>query len=514
MTHSSSKPETLVVSGVVRWLIVASVMLAAVIEVLDITIVNVALTHMMGALGATSDQVTWVLTSYIVSSAIVMPLVGFLVDRVGRKRLLLVSIFGFLVSSMLCGMAGSLTQMVFFRVMQGLFGASLIPLSQYILIDTFSAEERGKALAIWGIGIMVGPILGPTLGGYIIDLWDWRWIFYINIPVCVIAFLLAAQVIQETPIKDRPTDWVGLFWMVLGVGCLQMFLDRGQTEDWFQSNFIIICMLLSSFSLIIFISRGLKRKKNNLINLSLFGDANFTRATIILIVFAMGVFGLIALQPLMMQELMNYSAEKAGLVMAPRGFSSAIAMVVVAKLATKLDPRIFIATGLCILSYTSFLMSGFNLQTSMEVMSWTSLIQGFGVGFFFVPISMVAFSTLAPSLQAEASGLFNFGRSLGVSIGISLVSAYGARLTQANWNYIISRLTPENPYLQNWLNLHGLSLQDPVTLAYFTAQVGRQASMLAFVNVYFIIGVAFIVLLPLVFFLKKPKGVIHVPIGE
>lgn len=511
MEISTNQPRTYE-TGITRWLIVIAVMMVAVIEVLDTTIVNVALSHMMGALGATRDQITWVLTSYIVAAAIVMPLTGFLVDKIGRKKLLLIDIGGFLVSSMLCGISHSLAEIVLFRVLQGAFGASLIPLSQYVLIDTFPKEERGKAMAIWGIGIMTGPVLGPTLGGYITDIWNWRWIFYINLPICIIAFLMTMEVIKETPIRERNVDWVGLFWMVVGVGTLQIFLDRGETDDWFHSNYITALMITSAITLTIFVVRGLQRN-NNIINLHLFRNSNFRRCSLILVLFAMGVFSVLALQPIMMQQLMGYSASEAGLVMAPRGLSSALSMMIVGRFITVIDPRWFLIVGLVILEVTTYWMTSFNLDTSFHLMAKVSFFQGFGVGLFFVPLATIVFNTLDPSQEAEASGIFNFSRNLGTSMGISLVSTFLSRQSQLSWSHLSDRLTATNANLQNWLQTQHLTLSDPKALAYFNMQLAKQSSMVAFVNTFKFVEICFLIALPLIFLLKKPP-VIHSAVIE
>lgn len=502
--EANAQSANLVVTGITRWFIAAAVMLVAIIEVLDMTIVNVALSHMMGALGATRDQVTWVLTSYIVASAIVMPLTGLLVGQLGRKKLLLIDIAGFLAASAFCGISTSLGQMVIFRILQGVFGASLIPLSQYVLLDTFTKNERGKAMAVWGMGIMVGPILGPTLGGYIIDVLDWRWIFYLNIPICALAFLMTLRFIKETPLVKRNIDWVGLILMTIGVGSLQIFLDRGQTDDWFESKYIIVLMVVSLITLTVFIVRGWQRKDSNIINLHLFADGNFTRSCLVMLMFAMGLFSLIALQPLMMQELMDYSPYLAGLVMGPRGISSAMAMILVARFLPLFDPRWFLMSGLIILTATSFMMSHFSLSISFKAMAIVSFIQGFGIGFFFVPLSTIAFNTLSPSSQAEASGLFNFSRSLGTSIGISVVSTYLARDSQVSWNNLIGRLTLTDPNLQTWLQAQNLTLQDNHAIAHLVSELGRQSGMVAFVHTFWFIGLFFLCALPLVMFLKPP----------
>lgn len=498
--------DNLMATGFLRWLIVISVMLAAVIEVLDMTIVNVALSPMMGALGATRDQITWVLTSYIVSAAIIMPLTGYLVKRFGRRQLLLINISGFLIASLLCGFSHTLTEIVFFRILQGVFGASLIPLSQYVLIDTFPLEERGKAMAIWGMGIMAGPVLGPTLGGYITDLLNWRWIFFVNIPICFLAFIMVFSVIKETPREKIKTDWVGLFWMILAVSTLQLFLDRGQTEDWFNSNIIIILMVISFFSFLVFILRGISIK-NNIINLNLFTNRNFSLGLTLIVLFAMGLFSLIAIQPIMLQQVMNYSAKSAGIVMAPRGLTSAFGMLIVARFITIIDARVFLIAGLLIVSITAMFMSEFNLQTSFYIMCIVGLLQGFGIGLFFVPLSTLTFATIEKWRQAEATGLFSFARSLGTSIGISVVSTMLVRLSQKNWYYLSSPLTKENVGLKHFLYLHHWSFTNQEALAYFFKELNAQSSMVSFANIYALISFWFLLGIPLVFLFKKSKTV-------
>lgn len=491
------------VDNLTKWLIAFSVILVTVIEVLDMTIVNVALPHMMGALGANTDQITWVLTSYIVASAIVMPLTGFLVGFFGRKQILLICISGFLVSSLLCGISTSLTEMVIFRITQGMFGSLLIPLSQYILIETFPENERGKAMALWGIGVMVAPILGPTLGGIITESWNWRWIFFINIPVCALAFLMIFQLLKQSEQIKRKIDWISLTWMFLGVGCLQTFLDRGQTEDWFESKLIISLMMISFISLTIFIYRSLKYP-NPLINLRVFKDINFAQSCFMVLCFGGAFFSIIVLQPIMMQNLMGYSPYYAGLVMAPRGLTSAITMIFIPKLLSKIDARWLMAIGLLILSYSSFLMSGFTLTSSFKYMSIVSAIQGVGVGAFFVPLSTIAFSNLPTDQQAEGSGLYNFTRNIGMSIGISAASTFYVRSSQMNWNNLISNLSLTNVNLQNWLNQQFASIHDPYIIAYLTTQLSKQANMIGFINTYWLIGAALLMIAPLTFLLKRP----------
>ncbi|NNM60506.1 MAG: DHA2 family efflux MFS transporter permease subunit [Legionellales bacterium] len=495
---------TYVIDPFERWMITIAVMLVAVVEVIDMTIVNVALPNMQGALGANTDQITWVLTSYIVSSAICMPLTGFLVTRLGRKRLLLINIVGFLASSMLCGMSVSLPQMVFFRILQGIFGATLVPMSQYILRDTFPKNEQGKAMAIWGIGIMAGPILGPTIGGYITDALNWRWIFYVNIPVCIMAFFMTLKFITETPRSKPFIDWFGLFLMAMGIGTLQIFLDEGNEYNWLDSNGMVILFVMSLYFLSYFVIRGWNYRRN-IINLHLFKDHNLTMATILLTLYCMLVFGLLTLQPIMMQDLLNYPVLTTGIVMAPRGFSSGFSMFVVSKLMGKVDLRIIIVIGLLLSAAGTYGMTQYSLYISEPYLIWTGVIQGFGMGLIFVPLSTLALATISREQGAEASGLFSFGRSIGSSIGISALSTVLAQESQINWNRLGGNLNAANPALYQWITAHQLSLSNPLTAQLLGADLNAQSSMIAFVDCYYLIFLAFLAMIPMVFLLRQPQ---------
>lgn len=487
-----------------RWMITISVMLVAVVEVIDMTIVNVALPNMMGALGANTDQITWVLTSYIVSSAICMPLTGFLVTRLGRKRLLLINIVGFLASSMLCGMSVTLPQMVFFRILQGVFGATLVPMSQYILRDTFPKNEQGKAMAIWGMGIMAGPVLGPTIGGYITDTLNWRWIFYVNVPVCIMAFFMTLKFITETPRSKPFIDWFGLFLMATGVGALQIFLDEGNQYNWFDSNGILILFVISAYFLVYFVSRGWSYR-HNIINLQLFKDHNLTMATILLTLYCMLVFGLLTLQPIMMQDLLNYPVLTTGLVMAPRGFASAFSMFIVARLMGKVDLRILIVLGLLLSAAGTYVMTQFSLYISEPYLIWSGVVQGFGMGLIFVPLSTLALATINRAQGAEASGLFSFGRSIGSSIGISALTTLLSQESQINWNRLGGNMNPANPALYQWITAHQLSFTNPLTPQLLGVTLNAQSSMIGYVDCYYLTFLGFLAMIPLVFLLRQPK---------
>lgn len=489
-----------------KWLITIAVMSVAVIEVLDMTIVNVALPNMMGALGASSDQITWVLTSYIVSSAICMPLTGFLVTHFGRKRLLLINIIGFGISSALCGMAVNLVQIVVFRTLQGVFGATLVPMSQFILRDTFPKAEQGKAMAIWGIGIMVGPILGPTLGGYITEYSNWRWIFYVNLPICILALWMTIQYISESPRTKQFLDKFGLILMAVGIGSLQYALDRGNQENWLQSNDILITLIISAYCLVFFVIRGLKYPKN-IINIRIFKDRNFTLSTLILMLFCITTFGILALQPLLMQNYLNYPVLRIGLDMGPRGISCAIAMFIVSKLIGRVDVRIILIAGVLLNVWSAYIMTQFSLDVSEYYFIITAFIQGLGMGLIFVPVSVVALSTLPATSIAEGSGLFSFGRSIGSSVGISLFSTVLSRMSQSNWNRLGGHLSAQDPALQQWLATQHLTLNSPTAMPLLADTLGRHSSMIAFVDCFWLSMVLVITSIPLILLLKPPKTI-------
>jgi MFS transporter, DHA2 family, multidrug resistance protein len=488
-----------------RWFIAIAVMLVTVMEVLDMTIVNVALPAMTGSLSATTDQITWVLTSYVVSAAIMMPLTGFLINRIGSKKLLLLNIVGFLLSSMLCGMAISLNMMVVFRIMQGIFGAALVPLSQYILRNTFPPDQIMKAMAIWGVGIMTAPVLGPTIGGYITEITNWRWIFYINIPVCALAFFMCVRLIKETEIKIVKIDWLGIFLLALGIGSLQIFLDRGNTVDWFDAA-SIRWLFISTFSALgIFIYRGMKIS-HNIINLRLFLNRNFSLGCLLLALFCAGMLGVLTLQPLLMENLMNYPPDLAG--------ASALAMACVPLLVKNIDTRFVIAIGIILCGVGTYAMTLLNLEISTMPFIILGIIQGLGMGLFFVPISSITFATLQKSDYAEATGLFSFWRSLGVSIGISLLSTLITREGQINWNALSSNIQNFNPNLHYWLAQHHGQLNNPITLQQLTDQVSQQANAIAFLDAFYAVTVSFFLMLPLVFLFKKPAPDSAIPLNH
>jgi DHA2 family multidrug resistance protein len=489
-----------------RWYITFAVMLVTIVEILDTTIVNVALPNMMGSLSATAEQVAWILTAYIISSAVVMLLTGFLIARLGQKRLLLINIIGFLICSILCGLATNLTEIVIFRTFQGIFGASLAPLSQFILTDTFSEKDRPKAMAIWGMGIMVAPVLGPTLGGYITDFLSWRWIFYINVPVCLLALYFCVQYITESKREKAKIDWPGLILMTIGVGGLQLFLDHGNGHDWFQSHYIIVLFTLFTLALGFFIWRGIELKQKNIIDLHLFKDGNFRNATLLMTLFSIGVFGVLALQPLFLQNLLHYTTIQTGLIMAPRAIGSMLGMAMAVFLLRFVDPRKIIAIGLIAFAIGSLYMSRFTLNVGMLPIIIATIWQGIGMGLFFVPLSTIAYINLNKHDTAVATGLFNFGRSLGSAIGVSIFITLLTRQTQTNWHQLSGHIQPYNPILSTWGQLSAASLDKQQALGVLAKLVHAQASMISFAHCFFFSAITYLIMLPIVFLMKQARS--------
>ncbi|MBK1649935.1 MFS transporter [Rhabdochromatium marinum] len=484
-----------------RILPAASVMLTTVMAIMDMTIVNVTLPHMMGALGATADQVTWVLTAYIVAEAVTIPLTGWLAARFGRRRVMLFGIAGFVIASAACGLSESLSQMVVFRLIQGVAGAPLIPLSQGVLVTLFPQEQRGKAMAIWGIGVMLGPILGPTVGGLVTEHLDWRWVFYINLPVGLLNLAMVARSIRETERRDAGTDWLGALLMIVGIGSLQTVLDRGNQEGWLDSGFILLLTIAAVGGLALFVWRGLTAKRP-IVDLHLFADRNLALASTLMLVFGLALFGTIAIQPLLMERLLGYPVETTGLVMAPRGFGAACGMLVVARLSGRVDPRWIIATGMVLAGSATWMMSWYNLDISPGWLVWPGVLQGVGMGSVFVTLSTLAYATLPASQTDAGAGLYNLARSIGSSIGVSIAATWYSRFGQADWNRLGGHIDPFNPALQQWLQARGLTLDSPLAPELLAHELSRQASMLAFTQVFEMIALSFVLMLPLLLLLK------------
>jgi DHA2 family multidrug resistance protein len=498
-----------------RFFLTVAVMASTVMQVLDTTIVNVALPQMQGELGATPDQISWVLTSYLVASAIMMPLTGFFSDRLGRKKYLLISISGFVVASMLCGIAQNLTEIVIFRMLQGIFGAALVPLAQAIMVDTYPLEDRPKAMAIWGMGVMVGPIAGPTVGGWLTEVLDWRWTFFINLPVGILSFLLAARFVPDTQKRRRRMDWTGFAFLSLAIGGLQYFLDRGNGDDWFSDTGITTAFIIGLAALLLFIWHSYSNREHSLFSLKIFADRNFVTASIVITALGLGMYGAMVIQPTMLEGLMGYPTATAGLVMAPRGLASMVSMMLVGRMMKSMDARHIIVAGMALSAWGNYLCTHFSLDVSPMQIVFPSLLQGFGLGFMMVPLTTMALATMKPQLVPDASGLYSLLRTIGSSIGIAVISTIYSRGTQMNWQSLGSGIQPFNRNLQDYVaQLPGSSL-NAGGVAQLGTELMRQASMVSIVNAYWWITASFLLMLPLVLMLKPlPKGTAPAEVSE
>jgi DHA2 family multidrug resistance protein len=488
-----------------RVLTAAAVMAATIMQVLDTTIINVALPNMAGQLDATPDNISWVLTSYLIASAIIMPLTGFITDRIGQKRFLLISIAGFVVTSMLCGMAASLFQMVLFRFLQGVFGAALVPLSQSIMLQIFPGEQRGKAMAIWAMGVMVAPIMGPTLGGWLTETINWRWTFYINLPVGIVSFILAMRHVHDTPTKERRMDWLGFASLAVGIGALQLVLDRGNQDDWFSSDTIIAASIVSVLSMLFFIAYTLTGKHHPLFDLRIFKDRNYLVASLIMTVIGVGFFGGMVLQSLYLQNYLGYPTFEAGLYMAPRGLASFLVMVVVGKLSGKVPPRNFIFVGILASVMGNYLMTNFSADISAHELILPMMLQGMGMGLIFVPVSTIAFTTLPKEVAAEAAGIYSLIRAVGSSFGIAILATYFSRSAQQTWGLLRGDITPFNEALREYLAPLHLGIQDPQGIALAAKAVMHEAQGLAYIDAFWFATANFLLMFPLLLLIRTPK---------
>lgn len=491
-------------TGLAKVAMIGAVMLAMMLEMLDMTVVNVALPHMMGSFGATNDQITWVVTSYMVSSAIVMPLTGYLVQRFGRQRLLLIDITFFLIASAACGAAQSLEQMVIFRVLQGAAGGTLAPLSQSVMMSTFTRENRGSAMAVWGLGMMVIPVLGPTFGGFLTDHLSWRWVFYVNVPTGLLAFLLAAGYVPSEPGYRARTDWFGLILAVVFVGSLQFMLTQGNTSDWFNSPLIQVLAVTTVVAGLGFISRCWDRP-GAIVNLAVYRDRNYALSSIIMIGFSMCMFGIMTMLPLMLEQLMGYPAQATGSVMTPRGLIMALAMVLFGRFAGKFDGRLLMVLGLAVLAMGTYVYALLPITASSTWMIVPGIVQGVGMAMFFIPSAMLAYETLPKHLFDAAAGLYSVTRTLGASLGISVIGLTLQRRADYHWQTLNQHVTATNPNVQSWLDAYGLNLSDPTSGAMLVGTVMQQAQTLAFGDVFRMVAILPLIVAPLVFLRRKSQ---------
>jgi DHA2 family multidrug resistance protein len=432
-----------------RAAITVCVILATIMQALDTTIANIALPYIQGSVSASQDQINWVLTAYIVAAAIMTPPTGFLAGRFGRKRLFLASVAGFTIASMLCGMAQSLAQIVLFRVLQGLFGAALVPLSQSVLLDIYPKERQGFAMALWGIAVMVGPVLGPVLGGWLTENYTWRWVFYINLPIGALAFLGITTFLPETARNaDAKLDWFGFGTLSLAIGALQVLLDRGEQLDWFGSGEILIEAIVASSAFYLFLAHTFTADEP-FVRPALFRDRNFAAGLVFIFIVGVTYLASLALLTPYLQSLMNYPIVTAGLVLGPRGIGTMAAMMIVGRLVGRLDTRLLLAVGLGLTAWSLYQMTGWTPDVSQMTIIGNGVVQGLGLGFLFVPLSTMTLGTLPPEQRTEGAGLYNLSRNIGSSVGISVVTSLLTQNTQANHADIVRHVTAVNRVFEN-----------------------------------------------------------------
>jgi MFS transporter, DHA2 family, multidrug resistance protein len=487
-----------------RVAITICVILATLMQALDTTIANVALPYMQGSVSASQDEIAWVLTSYIVAAAIMTPPTGYLTNRFGLKRLFLVSIAGFTVSSVLCGMAQSLVQIVLFRILQGLFGAALVPLSQTVLMNINSKERQGSAIALWGVAVMAGPVLGPVLGGWLTQAFSWRYVFYINVPVGILAFFGMVTFLSDTTRNaTAKLDWFGFGTLSLAIAAMQVLLDRGEELDWFGSGEIVAEAIIAVSAFYLFLVHTFTAREP-FVRLSLFRDPNFTAGVLFIAIVGLTYYASLALQPPYLQNLMNYPIVSAGLVLGPRGVGTMGSMLIVGRLIGRVDTRLLLALGLGLTAWSFYVMTGWTPDVSQTTIVVVGIIQGVGLGFIFVPLSVVTLSTLAPERRAEGAGLYSLSRNIGSSIGISVVNSLLTRNTQVNHAEIARSVTSVNRAFED---LTITQFWDPVSAAgraALDAMVTQQAQIIAYMDDYKLLMIATLAAIPLLIIFRKP----------
>jgi DHA2 family multidrug resistance protein len=494
-----------------RGLITIFVMVSMMMVIIDLTIANVALPHMQSSLGAAQDTITWVITSYVVAQAIATPITGWLADNVGRKKLYAICVGGFVLTSALCGAATGLEEMVFFRVMQGAFGAALAPLSQSVILDINPRERHGQAMALWGSGLMLAPIIGPTVGAYLTETFNWRWVFYINVPIGLASLAGLLIFMPDTLRRIRRFDFYGFAYLSLAVGSLQLMLDRGTELDWFSSPEIVIETGIAIAAGWMFIVHTVA-SKDPFLDKRLFTDRNFVPAMVLIFLVGMVLLATLALLPPMLANLMGYPIMTVGWVLAPRGFGTMVAMMIVGRLIGKVDPRLLVFFGLSITAYSLYMMTDFTVGMSSWTVLVAGLVQGVGMGFVFVPLSTVAFRTLDPSLRTDGSGLFNLVRNVGSSIGVSVTASLLIANSQINHAELATHINAFSPNL-GAVGIDAAALLTEAgaqTAAQLNGLISQQALMIAYINDFKIMYLTTICAMPLILLLRfsrqKPDG--------
>src|SRR4051812_32988886 len=499
------------------WIIAISVMFSTFMEVLDTTVVNVSLPHISGSLSASIDEATWVLTSYLVANAIILPMTGWLASMFGRKRLLMLSVVGFTAASFLCGLAPTLGTLIFFRILQGATGGALQPLSQAVLLEAFPPQDRGKAMGFWGLGIVTAPILGPVLGGWLTDTYTWRWVFYINIPVGIASIVMTKLYIFDPPYlrtESRKVDYWGIGMLTVGIGTLQFVLDKGQQEDWFESALILSLSIISAITLIALVVHELTTD-DPIVDLRVFKARSYAVGVFLMTIVGFVLYGSMVLLPVMLQTLLGYPPLQAGIAMAPRGVGSFFMMPLTGYLTGRIDARKLLTVGLIVGGGTLIWLSRLNLQAGYWDIFWPQLFQGAGMSLLFVPLTTIAMDRIPREKMGYATSLFNLMRNIGGSIGIAITGTLLARHSQSTAVTLSANVTAYDPASQSMIAgmraAFMASGSDAVTAtnrayAAVAGLVQRQATMVSFVGIFQLLGVLFIALLPLILLMKRPRG--------
>jgi DHA2 family multidrug resistance protein len=499
------------------WIIAISVMFATFMEVLDTTVVNVSLPHIAGSLSATIDEATWALTSYLVANAIILPMTGWLAGTFGRKRLLMMSVVGFTTASFFCGLAPTLGSLIFFRIVQGATGGALQPLSQAVLLEAFPPHERGKAMGFWGLGIVVAPILGPVLGGWLTDSYSWRWVFYINIPVGIASIVMTKLFIFDPPYirqEKRRIDYWGIGMLAVGIGALQFVLDKGQQEDWFGSSLITSLAIISVVTLVVLIIHELSTD-DPVVDLRVFKTRSYAVGVFLMTVVGFVLYGSLVLLPIMLQTLLGYPSLQAGIAMAPRGIGSFFLMPLTGLMIGRFDPRKLLAIGLVVGGGTLLWLSGLNLQAGYWDIFWPQLVQGAGLSLLFVPLTTISMDAVPRERMGNATSLFNLMRNIGGSIGIAVTGTMVARGRQTTTVLLGSHVTAYDAASQSLFAQTRAAFMaagaDAVTAtnrayAAMAGLIQRQAAMVSFVGLFQLLGVVFLLMLPLVLLMKRPRS--------
>ena len=507
------------------WIVAISVMFGTFMEVLDTTVVNVSLPHIAGSMSASVNEATWVLTSYLVANAIILPITGWLSSRFGRKNLLLASVTGFTGASFLCGLAPNLPLLVLFRVIQGAAGGCLQPISQAVLLEAFPPEQRGKAMGFWGLGIVVAPVMGPVLGGWLTDNYSWRWVFYINIPVGIACVIMTKLFIFDPPYLKRErggVDYWGIGMLAVWIGSLQVVLDKGEQEDWFSSPFIKWFLSIAIVMLVAFLVREFTAERP-VVNLRVFRDRTYATGAFLMTVVGFVLYGSLVLLPLWLQTLLGYPSLQAGIALAPRGLGAMLGMPIVGNIIGKFDPRKVLTAGLVLAAYTLYRFSRLNLQAGYWDFFWPQFIQGLALSMLFVPLTTITMSQISRQAMGNATSLFNLMRNMGGSIGIAMVTTLYARFTQSFVNVLGGHITrydaPAMRLLRGFAHTTGgaasdFPLADRRALAATFGLVERHAAMLAFVKLFLILAGVFLMIVPLILLMKRPRHDAPVEMGH